>query len=151
MAKWSAYAIPFLVLLLAGCATPKPPFQAAWYLSPRPQDGAAPTIYIAVLNQSDRQQTVTGVFLNRDRNQPGTGWVLHANFKLGSGELFIKPISDFVDEMEREVKFPTECRLPVGIWIQTENDPATVQAEIVGVMPSAIPERWDMACAQPRR
>lgn len=133
-------AITAFVCLLVGCAKP---FKANWYL----QNNGDQKIYIAVLNQSKENQTVTEMILNQYEERCGQyrGWSkkLAAPEALEPGGILVMNAEGFEDKADGNKKFTERCQLPITVKIITEQDKSGSDADMVGQMPSMLPTGWE--------
>ncbi|CAN5916784.1 hypothetical protein BH11PSE8_BH11PSE8_46340 [soil metagenome] len=141
---------------LGGCASappPVPPFQANWYLQQEIDAGAAPRLFIAILNRSSEDQTIANVVLNSTGDQLETGWQRwprNNDVVLQPGRLLVQRLDQFKKLSGRpgpESAWPA-CALPVQITVLTA---AGVQTRLVpvGQMPSALPQGWEDCPSMP--
>jgi hypothetical protein len=150
------------VLALSGlcaCASDKSPFQATWYFSPStssetpgdasekraceaPRRDAAANpgkppgavgIYLAILNDSGDPHTITSIAVNN-----ATPVTLDCN--LPSGGLVVLPAEAY------QSSGPIDCIIPVRLAISTADGKKTLEMNVSGALPSALPRDWPRNC-----
>jgi hypothetical protein len=134
------------IAVVAGCAHPPcPPFRAAWYvdLPEGAAAAAAPTMYLALLNDSTQAYRVERVVLNPSGTDRGGVDVLQGN------EVARDP---WQPGRLRLIKLETQelstCHLPVAVRLHCGNGLATTQA-VSGLLPNYLPQHWIDQCVRP--
>lgn len=133
---------------LVGCAPS--PFQAAWYFgdtektqTDNPAKG--PLMYVALVNRGADEQTVESITINRTGEKQDTGWTLKELIMLGPGDVIVRRADDFKRSGSEE-EFSSRCRVLVGVVVVTTTDPAGVRADMIGRLPSLLPDNWLKDC-----
>ena len=146
---WGALCLFYV--LLSGCAATKSAFQATWYFVDEStgRDQPRMEMYVAILNQSPEVIKVNSIILNAVENKPQSGWRLDGvNRAFEPGEILLRRIKDFTRENGTGMKEAMgNCRVPVRVLVLTEPADA-VRADIIGAMPSSVPEGWQEKCAK---
>lgn len=127
---------------MAGCAHNLcPSFQAAWYLE-MPRDAGAPTIRLALLNDSTQAYRVEQVFLNPTGRNEGGVEVLQEKevpeHPWKPGRLYLLELKPA--ELDR-------CHLPVAVRVRCSSGEPRTQ-EVSGRLPNYLPEQWITDCAK---
>lgn len=162
-----ALAALWVLLALTGCsALPVAPLHSAWYLQyADAKAGASQNLFIALLNRSGRTLEVEEVVVNRSGadDTPAWRWTpSNIPYRLDPGRLVTLPADRFKRNDGARLS-STECVLPVDVsvvvspasrkWIEewimhVPGDPrGAIRADLVGRMPSSLPEGWDVQCA----
>lgn len=163
-------AMASCIAVVAGCAhSPCPPFRAAWYVD-LPDVGsktatavapaasaasaasapaaaasaeAAPTIHLALLNDSTQAYRVEKILLNPGGTDSGGVNVIQGkevpNEAWKPGRLFL---------VKLESSELSECHLPVAVQIHCGNGLSSPQA-VSGLLPNYLPKYWLDRCVQP--
>ena len=134
-------AIALAVWMVSGCAS-KPAYQASWFLV---EDGNhSATMYLAILNQSQKPQIITSIVLNQEKDVAGSGfrYPVADDTWMAPGRVLVFPVNKFDCEGSKCEKDPWDCNVPVSVTILQENR-KPVQAEFVGGMPNAFPAVWE--------
>ncbi len=164
--SYRTISIVFLLLscLLAGCATI---FKANYYFANVNNkhsiigadnlnsvgSSSNQKMYIAILNQSNIKQKITNVIINPPQGYAARGWQLSQkplHIELEPGELLVQPASAFFRVANNRVNyFDEQCLLPVAVTVVTDRGSCGcegVVAEVIGNMPSALPDAWNKKC-----
>lgn len=138
-------AMASCIAVVAGCAHPPcPSFRAAWYvdLPEAAASAAAPTIHLALLNDSTQAYRVEQIVLNPSGTDPGGVNVLQDK------EVPSKPWKPgrlFLVKLEKAEL--SECHLPVAVQIHCGNGLSKPQA-VSGLLPNYLPKHWTDRCVQ---
>lgn len=149
------------------------PLQSAWYLQFPPSKSTA-VVEIGLLNRSARSLEIREVLLNRAECASGDYWHRDVGFSMAPGQFVVLNASEFVLKSGTPCagstnvspeKLPSHlgmgCFVPVSVAVRlTENTRLqlqhthaghflndardVMQVELVGRMPSAIPDGWSV-------
>jgi hypothetical protein len=143
--KARIWIMSLIVCFLWGCPSSKSPFQATWYLVEKDKQ---PEIYVAILNLSPENQFIADVILNQRGDARHTGWRLNGpKREVEPGEVLLRPITRFSKETQNGQEAAAwHCRVPVNVVVVTGSDSKNVQADMIGGMPSSVPDDWEREC-----
>ena len=149
-------AIVLFVAAMTGCASPCPPFRAAWYLVDSPEAAAAaaaaapaassvasaPTVFLALLNEGPKKLKLSRLSINPTDENDGTSVFLWPDRlpatkpELWPGQLRLFAVND-----------PDDCVLPVVVKLDCGNCHSRTQA-VSGSLPNYLHSSWIKSCVK---